>query len=184
MSELNKLYDSMSSCSRCILSKTRNTIVFGKGSQSPNIVFIGEAPGADEDKLGLPFVGCSGKLLDKWLLKYNLSLDNIYIMNALKCRPPKNRDPLPEEKNACREYFEKQLYLLKPKVICALGKHALSNLIDFNVSSKYSDMRGTLHIYKDIPVIATYHPSFILRSPKFTEKVYDDFELLLKTINN
>ena len=184
MTDINKLYDSMAYCDKCMLSKTRNTIVFGKGSQNPDIVFIGEAPGSDEDKLGLPFVGRSGKLLDKWLNKYNLSLDNIYIMNAIKCRPPKNREPLPEEKNACRHYFEKQLEILKPKVICALGKHALSNLIDFSVSSKYSDMRGILHIYKDIPVVATYHPAFILRSPQSAEKVYDDFELLLKTMNN
>lgn len=181
-SELTNLNIEAESCRACSLHTTRNKLVFGKGSPNPSIVFVGEAPGADEDKIGFPFVGRAGKLLDKWFEKYNLTLEDIYVMNALKCRPPNNRDPLPEEKAACKGYFDKQLAILKPKVICALGRHALSNLLDTEISSRYSDMRGVVHSYNGIKVVATYHPAFILRSGQFAQKVYDDFDLMLKLL--
>ncbi len=177
-SNLKIIEDKANNCKACSLYQTKNKLVFGKGTAKPSIVFVGEAPGADEDKIGFPFVGRAGKLLDKWLEKYNLTLDDIYVMNALKCRPPNNRDPLPEEKAACKEYFDAQLKILTPKVICALGRHALSNLLDSELSPRYSDMRGAVHSYNDIKVVATYHPAFILRSPQFAQKVYDDFDLM------
>lgn len=177
---MTELENQANGCKACSLHQTRNKLVFGKGSTNPSIVFVGEAPGADEDKIGFPFVGRAGKLLDKWFEKYNLTLDDIYVMNSLKCRPPNNRDPLPEEKAACKGYFDAQLEILAPKVICALGRHALSNLVSGDMPQRYSDMRGVVHEYNGIKVVATYHPAFILRSPQFAQKVYDDFELMLK----
>lgn len=184
-SPLRELEKTTDGCKLCGLHKTRKNIVFGKGTEHPTILFVGEAPGADEDMQGFPFVGRAGKLLDKWLLKYNLSLETVYIMNAVKCRPPENRDPLPEEKSACRKYFDKQIEILCPKIICALGKHAFANLSEtYNVNEGYKDVRGKIHDYKGTAVIATYHPAFILRSPNFAGKVYEDFDLLLETLKS
>ncbi len=179
---LNEIENKANSCQACSLHTTRNKLVFGKGTAKPSIVFVGEAPGADEDKIGFPFVGRAGKLLDKWFDKYNLTLEDVYVMNSLKCRPPNNRDPLPEEKTSCKCYFDAQLEILAPKVICALGKHALSNLIDKEMPPRYSDMRGVIHSYNGINVVATYHPAFILRSPQFAQKVYDDFDLMFSLL--
>ncbi len=182
--ELESISKVVENCDKCELAKTRIKTVFGKGSHNPLIVFVGEAPGAEEDKTGMPFVGRGGRLLDTWLSKYNLNLDMVYIMNAIKCRPPKNRDPLPSEKEACRFYFEKQIELLKPKVLCGLGRHGFGNLVSLDSKLAYGKMRGIVHHYKNIPVIATYHPAYILRSSKEQEKVFEDFQLLLETLKN
>lgn len=181
-SKLGIIEKEVSVCEKCELYKTRNKTVFGKGSHKPQIVFVGEAPGADEDTIGLPFVGRGGRLLDTWLLKYGLTLENIYIMNAVKCRPPKNRDPLPEEKRSCRDYFDRQINCLKPKVICALGKHGFSNLIEMDSKEAFSKMRKQVHYYKGIPVVATYHPAYILRNPSANMMVFEDFDLLFEVL--
>lgn len=182
--ELAKLETQALSCTNCCLSKTRTNVVFGKGSPNAKIVFVGEAPGEQEDLTGYPFVGRAGKLLDFWLSVSSLSLESVYIMNTLKCRPPNNRDPLPEEKQACRPLFDKQIEILKPKVLCGLGKQGFSNLVDIDMQLAFGRFRGRIHQYKGIPVIATYHPSYILRNGgkgPSAAKVYDDFCLLLKT---
>lgn len=183
LSALQKLCLETQKCTKCSLCKTRKTVVFGRGSETPDIVFVGEAPGADEDRLGEPFVGRAGKLLDKWLANIGLTIDKIYIMNAIKCRPPENRDPLPEEKKSCRDFFTEQLKLLSPKIICALGRHGFGNLVDFDMKEPFGKMRGILHYYGSIPVIATYHPAFILRSPQFESKALGDLEFLLRELD-
>lgn len=171
--------DDASQCERCALAATRTNVVFGKGSTTPAIVFVGEAPGEQEDLQGLPFVGRAGKLLDKWLTLAGLTLDDVYIMNTLKCRPPNNRDPLPEEKAACREWFDNQLRLLAPKVICALGKQGFGNLVTIDPTASFGSYRGKTYEYQGARVIATYHPSYLLRSPQMMPKVYEDLHMLL-----
>lgn len=190
--ELKKIYSEVEKCMKCeALCNSRLNVVFGRGNEEPDIVFVGEAPGADEDKQGLPFVGRGGKLLDKWIEQLGINNKKYYIMNALKCRPPENRDPLPEEKANCRDYFVTQLKILNPKIICALGRHGFGNLIDFDLKTPFGKARNKVHYYnnngKDIPVIATYHPAYILRNQKEEQKVIDDLNFMLselEKINN
>ncbi|MEI0525254.1 uracil-DNA glycosylase [Brachyspira murdochii] len=182
--DLKKIYNEVEKCMKCeALCNSRLNVVFGRGDEEPDIVFVGEAPGADEDKQGLPFVGRGGKLLDKWIEKMNINKEKYYIMNALKCRPPENRDPLPEEKANCRDFFVRQLQILNPKIICALGRHGFGNLIDFDLKTPFGKARNKVHYYsnngKDIPVIATYHPAYILRNQKEEDKVISDLEFML-----
>ncbi|MBI4978694.1 MAG: uracil-DNA glycosylase [Spirochaetes bacterium] len=177
---LDKLDAVVQQCTGCALSKTRTKVVFGKGAKKPEIVFVGEAPGEQEDLQGFPFVGRAGKLLDKWLAVMGLTLNEVYIMNTLKCRPPDNRDPLPEEKKACRPWFDAQIALLKPKVLCALGRHGFGNLVPFEEGMSFGQFRLKKHAYNGVPVVATYHPSFLLRSPGMMDKVYEDLRFLLE----
>ena len=182
--DLKKIYGEVEKCMKCeALCNSRLNVVFGRGDEEPDIVFVGEAPGADEDKQGLPFVGRGGKLLDKWIEKMNINKEKYYIMNALKCRPPENRDPIPEEKANCRDFFVRQLQILNPKIICALGRHGFGNLIDFDLKTPFGKARNKVHYYsnngKDIPVIATYHPAYILRNQKEEDKVISDLEFML-----
>lgn len=176
---LDALEAAVKTCTRCSLSKTRHTVVFGKGSASPRIVFVGEAPGEQEDMQGFPFVGRAGKLLDKWLAAAGLTLNEVYIMNTLKCRPPENRNPLPEERSACRPWFDRQLELLKPRYICALGKVGFSNLVPIEEGQSFGQFRQKKFDYNGVPVIATYHPSFLLRSPNMMPSVFEDLRFLL-----
>ena len=187
--ELNKIYLEVKECMKCEkLCNTRLNVVFGRGDENPDIVFVGEAPGADEDRLGFPFVGRAGKLLDKWIEELKINKYNFYIMNALKCRPPENRDPLPEEKINCRNFFVRQLEILNPKIICALGRHGFGNLIEFDLKTPFGKARSKIHYYKNkdknVPVIATYHPAYVLRNQKEEAKVISDFEFMLKELNN
>ena len=187
--ELNKIYLEVKECMKCEkLCNSRLNVVFGRGDENPDIVFVGEAPGADEDRLGFPFVGRAGKLLDKWIEELKINKYNFYIMNALKCRPPENRDPLPEEKINCRNFFVRQLEILNPKIICALGRHGFGNLIEFDLKTPFGKARNMVHYYKNkdknVPVIATYHPAYVLRNQKEEAKVISDFEFMLKELNN
>ena len=187
--ELNKIYLEVKECMKCEkLCNSRLNVVFGRGDENPDIVFVGEAPGADEDRLGFPFVGRAGKLLDKWIEELKINKYNFYIMNALKCRPPENRDPLPEEKINCRNFFVRQLEILNPKIICALGRHGFGNLIEFDLKTPFGKARSKIHYYKNkdknVPVIATYHPAYVLRNQKEESKVISDFEFMLKELNN
>ena len=185
--DLKKIYGEVEKCMKCdALCNSRLNVVFGRGDEEPDIVFVGEAPGADEDKQGLPFVGRGGKLLDKWIEKMNINKEKYYIMNALKCRPPENRDPIPEEKANCRDFFVRQLQILNPKIICALGRHGFGNLIDFDLKTPFGKARNKVHYYsnngKDVPVIATYHPAYILRNQKEEDKVISDLEFMLSEL--
>lgn len=148
-------------CTKCPLHETKLNYVPGEGSPNPDIMFIGEGPGETEDRFGKPFIGKAGQLLDKMIAKMGYSRQTVFIGNIVKCRPPKNRDPKKDEVAACKPYLEKQIQLLKPKVIVCLGKVAMNNLLD----ASYSIMkeRGKQFQFMDIPVIPTYHPAYILR---------------------
>lgn len=178
--ELTLLDAVVKPCTRCAeLAATRTQTVFGVGPVDAELCFVGEAPGGDEDRIGEPFVGAAGKLLDKIIAACGLRREEVYICNTIKCRPPGNRTPKPEETANCREYFEKQIALVRPKFICALGGTAAQNVL--GVTSTLGKLRGRFHSYKGIPVLCTYHPAFLLphRSPDKKKDVWEDMKLLL-----
>lgn len=159
---LQQLDEMINQCQKCPLGKTRTKFVFGVGNPSADIVFVGEAPGADEDAQGEPFVGRAGKLLTETLKKIGLQREEVYICNILKCRPPNNRDPLPSEVEKCEPYLLKQLSLIKPKIIVALGRIAGNTLLRKNES--LTNLRKNIYNYYDIPLFVTFHPAAILRN--------------------
>jgi DNA polymerase len=169
---------SIKNCPRCAeLAATRTQTVFGVGKVDAEICFIGEAPGADEDAQGEPFVGAAGQLLNKIIVACGMKREEVYICNILKCRPPGNRAPLPNEAANCREYLDKQLELVHPRFICALGACAAQNLL--GTTQSIGRMRGSLQSYKGIPVWCTYHPAYLLRSPEKKRDVWEDMKKLL-----
>ena len=169
------------SCTRCILSEKRTNTVPGMGPLHPAVLVIGEGPGAEEDRLGLPFVGPAGQYLDKWLDAIDLSRDtNCYIANIVKCRPPGNRDPRPEESAACLPYLEAQLSYLRPKAILTLGRIAAQILL--NTTRGIGSMHGQLFEYRGIPLVPTYHPSGVLRNPEYRRAVWNDLNVLKKIV--
>jgi len=156
--------------------------VFAEGNPNADLVFVGEAPGFHEDQQGIPFVGKSGALLTDIIEKgMKISRKDVYICNVIKCRPPENRDPLPDEKQACESYLIRQLELVKPKVICALGGHAAKTLLRTDEST--GRLRGRWHFYQGIPLRVTYHPSYLLRSPGEKRKTWDDILEVMKVLN-
>lgn len=165
-------------CARCPLSRTRNLPVMGRGSHEADIMVIAEAPGAQEDQQGIPFVGRSGEILDRLLQDCGLSREEIYITNILKCHPPGNRDPKEEEKEACFPYLKYETFLLKPKIIVCLGRVAAQRIIspDFKITRQH----GTWTCRKDCALTATYHPSAILRDPSKYEEAKKDFLEIVK----
>lgn len=170
---LGKIVSQVTGCTKCLLHETRTNAVPGIGSLRPDVMCIGEAPGADEDQSGEPFVGRAGRYLDKWLEAIDLSRNtNTYIANIVKCRPPGNRDPLPEETASCINYLYRQIELLNPGVILCLGRVAAHNLLDLTES--LGRMRNMKHAYKDIPVVVTYHPSAVLRNQELRRPVWQD----------
>lgn len=175
---LKKLEEEINGCRRCRLASTRIKAVPGEGGMSAGVMFIGEGPGANEDRLGRPFVGRAGELLDKILASIGLSRREVYITNIVKCRPPNNRDPHPDEVIACWPYLEKQIGLLKPRVIVALGSPAAKTLLE--TETGISKLRGIFHDYEGIPLLPTYHPAFLLRAytPENRRKVWEDMKKL------
>ncbi|HWV79883.1 MAG TPA: uracil-DNA glycosylase [Hyphomicrobiaceae bacterium] len=163
-------------CTLCVLSETRTKVVFGAGSARSGIVLIGEAPGANEDAQGLPFVGRSGQLLNRLLAEAGIARADVYICNVVKCRPPGNRDPRPEEVGACAPFLREQLEALKPRVLCALGLHATRWLLPGK--EPMAKLRGRALDYKGIATIATYHPAAILRSPRLKDNAVADLGLV------
>ena len=163
-------------CQKCPLSQTRKSFVFGIGNPNADIVFIGEAPGKQEDIQGIPFVGRAGKLLDKILAAIELKRDDIYICNILKCRPPNNRDPLPSEVEECEPYLIKQLQLIKPKLIVALGRVSACTILKTKDSLK--DLRNQIFKYAGIDLLVTYHPAALLRNPNFKKPAWEDFKII------
>src|SRR5437764_1320265 len=179
--ELTVLAERVAGCPRCPqLYSTRTQTVFGTGPIDPDICFVGEAPGADEDATGEPFVGRAGQLLNKIIAACGFKREDVYICNTLKCRPPNNRTPTPEERANCREYFDRQLALVKPKYIVALGATAAQNLLGTNVG--IGKLRGKIHKYKDIPVVCTFHPAALLRNEAWKKDTWEDMKLLLRTM--
>ena len=175
-SELNSYLDSIKDCLKCPLGKSRKNIVLGSGNPNASIVFVGEAPGKEEDLQGLPFVGRSGKLLDKMLKAINLSRNDVYILNVLKCRPPNNRDPLPSEIEECEPYLKKQLELIKPKLIVSLGR--ISAMTILRTKESLANMRNKIFNYEGIDFLVTYHPAALLRNPNFKKYAWEDFQLI------
>lgn len=183
---LNEINTEIRNCTRCHLHKTKLNYVPGEGSFSPKVFFIGEGPGETEDRFGRPFIGKAGQLLDKILEKMGYNRDNVFIGNIIKCRPPNNRNPLKDEVEACMPYLKRQIDALKPKVLVCLGKVALENLLDRSFS--ISRVRGQRFEYNGIPVIPTFHPSYILhqRSQQEISKakwsVWEDMQKVLSII--
>ena len=163
-------------CQNCPLGATRTKFVFGVGNPNADLVFVGEAPGADEDRIGEPFVGRAGKLLDKMLAAIGLSRRDVYILNVLKCRPPGNRNPLPAEVAECEPYLQEQLRLLDPKLIVTLGRVAAQTLL--RVSESLKEMRSRTYEYSGIEVRATYHPAALLRNPNWKAPAWEDFQII------
>lgn len=166
-------------CTRCpLLAETRTQTVFGVGNVTPRLVFMGEAPGADEDAQGIPFVGRAGQLLTKIIEACTLRREDVYILNTLKCRPPGNRNPEPDEVANCRGYFERQLEVLRPEFICCLGGVAAKSLLNSELT--IGKLRKQFHDYRGIQVLCTYHPSYLLRNPDAKRDVWEDMQLLMK----
>ena len=176
---LEVLTETVAGCSRCAdLASSRRHTVFGVGKIDAELCFIGEAPGADEDATGEPFVGAAGQLLNRIIAACGMKRQEVYICNIIKCRPPGNRLPQLQEAANCREYLEKQLELVRPKFICALGACAAQNLLD--TKAPIGRLRGQFHHYRDIPVVCTYHPAYLLRSPEKKKDVWEDMKKLLQ----
>lgn len=162
-------------CQNCELGATRTNFVYGVGDPNADIMFIGEAPGKNEDEQGEPFVGRAGKLLDKILEAVKLSREEVYIANILKCRPPGNRDPQPAEMEQCFPYLKEQISIIKPKLLCALGRISAQALLD--TKSPLGKMRGQWHSYQGIPLRITYHPAALLRNPNFKRGCWEDMQI-------
>lgn len=168
----------VAACVRCQeLASTRSRTVFGVGTPQARLVFLGEAPGADEDRQGEPFVGRAGQLLTKIIEACTLRRENVYILNVLKCRPPGNRTPLPDEVEHCRGYLERQLEVIRPEFICCLGAVAARTLLDTTMA--IGKMRGQFFNYRGASVLCTYHPSYLLRNPAAKKDVWEDMQLLM-----
>lgn len=179
---LDEIRTSMGQCNKCPLHGGRTNIVFGQGPEDAGIMFIGEAPGAQEDKQGLPFVGPAGQLLDRMLHAVGLHRKQVYITNIVKCRPPNNRDPEPAESAACRAYLDAQVKALGPKAICTLGRPAAQAVLDSK--APISAMRGNWHAAWGVPLLPTFHPAYLLRSPQHKAQAYQDLKELVRKIKS
>lgn len=165
-------------CTKCPLHAGRTQTVFGVGNESADWLIIGEAPGAEEDRRGEPFVGRAGQLLDEMLRAVGKERGQVFIANILKCRPPNNRDPEAAESAACRSYLERQIALIQPKIILAVGRIAAQQLLD--TDTPVGKLRGQLHQYSNIPMVVTYHPAYLLRSPTQKRKAWHDLCLAVE----
>ena len=179
-SDLSSLKKEVMSCRRCELYKTRRNVVFGAGDPNAKLMFVGEAPGMEEDLRGLPFVGRAGQLLTRIIEAIGLKKKDVYIANILKCRPPGNRNPLPTEILTCEEYLIRQIDLIKPKVICALGKFAAQTLL--RTGEPITRLRGKFQEYCGIKVMPTFHPAYLLRNPQGKRLVWEDMKKIRKII--
>lgn len=173
---LDEHYDKIKNCQKCALGKTRTKFVYGVGNPDADIIFVGEAPGRDEDLQGIPFVGRAGKLLDKILAAIDFTRDDIYIANMLKCRPPENRDPKPDEMEICRPYLEDQIKMMDPKIICALGR--VSGQTMLQTTTPLGRLRGRWHNYDGRYFMVTYHPAALLRNPAYKKDTWEDVQML------
>lgn len=179
--QMETLYHQIKGCTRCPLGNSRTKFVFGEGSPQADLVFIGEAPGRQEDLQGRPFVGPAGQLLTKMLAAIDLKREEVFIGNILKCRPPRNRDPLPQEVECCEPHLQAQLSILRPAIICALGRIAAQTLL--RTKSPLGRLRGDIHLYGDIPLVATYHPAALLRNQHLKRGAWEDLLLLRRELD-
>ena len=169
-------------CKRCKLHRARKTIVFGEGNEKASLMFIGEGPGYEEDVQGRPFVGKAGQLLTKIIESINLSREEVYIANIIKCRPPQNRNPEPDEIQSCNPFLMKQIHVIQPRIICALGTFSAQTLL--KTDTKISALRGKSFDLEGINVIPTYHPAFLLRNPERKREVWEDMKKIAELIKN
>jgi DNA polymerase len=179
---LQDIREELGDCRRCKLAQGRNLIVFGDGSPQARLMFIGEGPGAEEDAQGLPFVGKAGKLLNNMLSKLGLRREEVYIANVVKCRPPGNRDPEKDEITACLPFLDKQIDSIRPRVIVVLGKIAAQTLL--HTQAPITRLRGQWQRYRDIPVMPTFHPSYLLRLPEERRKTWEDMQLVMEQLTS
>lgn len=175
---LDALREELGECRRCGLCRQRKNIVFGAGSPKARLVFVGEGPGRDEDLRGEPFVGAAGELLTRIIEAINLTREEVYICNIVKCRPPQNRNPQPEEVAACRPFLQRQLEIIQPEFIVALGKVAAQTLLE--TDQAISRLRGRFHDYHGMRLLPTYHPAYLLRYPEKKRDVWEDMKLLMR----
>lgn len=176
LGSLDALREVALGCPRCRLAETRMHVVFGEGNPQAELMVVGEAPGADEDRSGRPFVGRAGKLLDLLLASVGFAREQVYICNVLKCRPPQNRNPQPDEVEACSPYLRGQIELIAPRAILACGTFAAQTLLASSVS--IGKLRGGAHAYHGVPLVATYHPAALLRNPAWVRPVWEDLQRL------
>ena len=165
-------------CERCKLCRGRTNLVFGEGSPEARLVFVGEGPGREEDLVGIPFVGEAGRLLTRIINAMGLTRESVYICNVVKCRPPNNRDPEEDEIETCLPFLREQLNLIKPEVICTLGRVAAKALL--GIEFKITLERGRWHSFMDIPLMSTYHPAYLLRNPSAKRQVWEDIKKVMK----
>src|SRR5947209_910608 len=177
---LDKVREEIGECTRCKLHKGRHNIVFGVGDPRARLMFVGEAPGEDEDLQGFPFVGKAGQLLTKMIEAMGLAREDVYICNTVKCRPPNNRNPEPDELAACEPFLKGQLASVKPEVIVTLGKFAAQALL--REQTPITRLRGQWREYEGVPVMPTFHPAYLLRSPQEKTKVWDDLKQVMKRL--
>jgi DNA polymerase len=177
---LEAIRTDLGECRRCRLSQSRKHIVFGAGDPHARLVFVGEGPGYDEDQKGEPFIGAAGRLLTKIIEAIKYTRDQVYICNIIKCRPPGNRNPHPDEIEACLPFLKRQLAAIKPDVICALGTFAAQALLDTTLP--ISKLKGRFHEYDGIRVLPTYHPAYLLRNPGKKRDVWEDMQKLMKAL--
>jgi uracil-DNA glycosylase family 4 len=183
---LNELREEIGDCKRCKLSLQRTNIVFGEGDPDTPLMFIGEAPGEEEDKQGRPFVGDAGQLLTRLIEKMGFKRESLYITNVVKCRPPMNREPEEDEIKTCIPFLHRQIEVIKPSVIMTLGGVATRSLLFFNQQKKKEGIslwRGKVYYYQKIPVVPTFHPAYLLRNPKDKKLTWQDAQLVLKLLN-
>ena len=178
----NELEEQCKSCEKCELCKTRTNVVFGTGNREADLMFIGEAPGESEDLSGIPFVGRAGKLFDKYLQAVGIDRESVYIANMLKCRPPKNRDPLPSEQDLCIDYLREQVRLIKPRLIVCLGRISAMRLIkeDFKITKEH----GIWYKKGNFEISAVYHPSLLLRDPRKKEDMLTDMKAIKEKLES
>ncbi len=179
---LADLQAQLANCDRCSLCQQRNKIVFGGGNQQARVVLVGEAPGREEDLQGVPFVGEAGQLLEKILLAMNLSRESVYICNVIKCRPPGNHDPKPEQIAACEPFLKQQLAIIKPEIIITLGRFATQTLLKTSVT--IGKLRGQWREYEGIALMPTFHPAYLLRNPSGKRPVWEDMKQVMKRLEN
>ena len=175
--DLDGLSRALQACARCRLSEKRKKVVFGEGAPDARLMFIGEGPGAEEDRTGRPFVGQAGQLLDRMVVAMGLDRGQTYIANVVKCRPPGNRDPKDDEIAACSAFLDQQIEFIRPDVIVALGRFAANRLT--GTDKPLGALRGKWSRYKGVPLVATYHPAYLLRTPADKRKVWDDLKLVM-----
>ena len=177
---LAEILDDLGDCQGCGLAATRTRLVYGVGNPNARLVMVGEAPGRDEDLKGEPFVGEAGQLLDRILLAMGMQREDVYICNVLKCRPPQNRDPQPDEVATCETFLKRQIAAIRPQVIVGLGRFAVQSLLKSKVP--ISRLRGEWQSYEGIPLMPTYHPAYLLRNPEGKRDVWEDMKEVLRRL--